>query len=261
MDLTTNQVVPLTSGQSTEWFPACSPDGTQVAYWSNSGNGVYNLWKRNLDGQNAVQLTFNETNSLDTSEQNLLVNDSPSWSSDGKRIVYAMEGDVWMIDADGYNPDTLLMGHAALCPTLFPDGKTLLYLSNEKDSVYNLYTEDLTEKTVNKLTQYTDWSVGSPSLSSDGKKILFNLYRENTTQIYITDADGTNAFNLTTSTHNLCPRYAMGDKKVVYCAWQSSVDDGLNLYIINSNGTDNKPLSNVFGACPSWAPARILTSK
>jgi Tol biopolymer transport system component len=261
MDLSTNQVEPLTSGQSAEWFPACSPDGSQVAYWSNAEKGVYNLWKRDLDGQNAVQLTFNETNALGSAEQNLLVNDAPSWTSDGKRIIYALEGDVWMIDADGYNPKTLLMGHAALCPTLFPDGKNLLYLSNENDSVYNLWTEDMTEKSVKKLTQYTDWNIGSPSISGDGKKILFNLYRENTTQIYIIDADGTNAVNLTTSTHNLCPRYAMGDKKVVYCGWQSSVDDGLNLSIVNVNGTDSKTLSADFGSSPSWAPARILTSK
>ncbi len=261
LDLSTGQTVPLTSGQSTEWFPSCSPDGSQVAYWSNAGNGVYNLWKRNLDGQNPVQLTFNEANSIGSSEQNLLVNDAPSWTNDGKKIVFAALGDVWMVDADGYNPKTLLTGHSALCPDLFPDGKSLLYLTNEEDTVYNLWVEDLTDKTVKKLTQYTDWNVGSPSVSSDGKKILINLYRENTTQIYTLDADGTNPVNLTTSTHNLCPRYAMGDRKVVYSGWLNSVDDGLNLFIINTIGTDNKNLSADFGSCPSWAPARVVTSQ
>ena len=258
LDLTTNQTVPLTSGQSTEWFPACSPDGSQVAYWSNAGTGVYNLWKRNLDGQNPVQLTFNETSSLGSSEQNLLVNDAPSWSTDGKKILYALGGDIWMIDSDGYSPNTLLTGHSALCPNLFPDGKSVLYLSDEGDSVYNLWTEDLLEKTVKKLTQYTDWNVGSPSLSPDGHKILLNLYRANTTQIYTLDADGTNSVNLTSSTHNLCPRFAMGDKKVVYCGWVTSVDEGLNLFIVNANGTDSKTISPDYGSSPSWAPARVV---
>jgi len=265
LDLTTSQTVPLTSGQSTEWFPACSPDGSQVAYWSNydpagSGKGVYNLWKRNLDGQNPLQLTFNEISSLGSSEQNLLVNDAPSWSADGKKIIYALDGDIWMVDADGYNPNTLLTGHASLCPSLFPDGKSVLYLSNEDDQVYNLWTEDLLDKTVKKLTQYTDWNVGSPSLSPDGKKILLNLYRGNTTQIYTLDADGTNPINLTSSTHNLCPRFAMGDKRVVYCGWVNTVDDGLNLFLINANGTDSKAISADFGSSPSWAPAHVVSA-
>lgn len=261
LDLSTSQTVPLTSGQSTEWFPACSPDGSQVAYWTNAGNGVNNLWKRNLDGQNPIQLTFNETNSLGSAEQNLLVNDAPSWSTDGKKIVYALGGDIWMIDSDGYNPNTLLTGHASMCPNLFPDGKTLLYLSNENDPVYNLWTEDLLDKTVKKLTQYTDWNVGSPSLSTDGKKILLNLYRGNTTQLYTLDADGTNPVNLSSSTHNLCPRFAMGDKRVVFCGWVNSVDDGLNLFIINLNGTDSKAVSPDFGTSPSWAPARVVSGQ
>ena len=202
-----------------EWFPSCSPDGSQVAYWSNAGNGVYNLWKRTLDGQNPVQLTFNETNAIGSNEQNLLVNDAPSWSQDGKKILYTLDGDIWMIDSDGYNPRTLLTGHSALCPVLFPDGKSVLYLSNADDQAYNLWTVELLEKTVKKLTQYTDWSVGSPSLSADGHKILMNLYRGNTTQIYTLDADGTNPVVLTSSNHNLCPRFAMADKKVVYCGW------------------------------------------
>ncbi len=261
LDLTSGQTVPLTTGQSTEWFPACSPDGSQVAYWSNAGTGVYNLWKRNLDGQNPVQLNFNETNSLDTSDQNLLVNDTPSWSVDGKKILYTLDGDIWMIDSDGYNPKTLLTGHSALCPSLFPDGKSALYLSNADDTVYNLWSVDLLEKTVKKITQYTDWSVGSPSLSMDGHKILINLYRTNTTQIYTMDADGTNPVNLTNSTHNLCPRFAAGDKKVVYCGWITSVDDGLNLFMVNTNGTDVKTLSADFGASPSWAPAHVVSGQ
>ncbi len=260
LDLATNQMVPLTSGKSTEWFPSCSPDGSQVAYWSNAGDGIYNLWKRNLDGQNPVQLTFNETSSIGSTEQNLLVNDGPSWSSDGKKILYSLDGDIWAVDADGYNPDTLLSGQSALSPVMFPDGKSLLYLSNNGASVYNLWTENLLEKSTKQLTQYTDWNVGSPSISSDGHKILINLYRDNTTQIYTLDADGTNPVNLTSSTHNLCPRFAMGDKEVVYCGWVSSVDDGLNLFIINANGTENKTITDDYGDSPSWAPARVITN-
>ncbi len=258
LDLDGNQVTPLTSGKSTEWFPACSPKGDQVVYWSNAEGGIYNLWKINLDGSQRVQLTFDETNSLRTGDQNLLVNTAPSWSADGNRIFYAMNGDIWSMDVDGYNPETLLIGHSALCPLLSPDGKTLVYLSNQDDSVFNLWAMNLSDKALKQLTHYTDWNLGSPSFSHDGHKILFNLYRSNISQVYIMNADGTDPMNITSNNKSLCPRFAMMDKKILYCSWNNNEDDGLNVYLVNANGTEAKTITSDGGSSPSWAPARIL---
>jgi Tol biopolymer transport system component len=268
LDLDSSQVTPLTSGKSTEWYPACSPKGDQVVYWSNavdtndnskSETGVYNLWKINLDGSNRTQITFDETNSLKTSDQNLLLNDAPSWSSDGKKIIYSLEGDIWMIDSDGFNPETLLLGHSALCPLMSPDGKTVIYITNADDTVYNIWSVTLPEKSLKKLTAYTDWNVGSPSFSMDGKKILFNLYRANTTQVYtINAADGTNPVNLTSNNRSLCPKFAQIDRKILYCSYGTGDDVSLDIFLANNNGTEAKSLNLIGGASPSWAPARIL---
>jgi Tol biopolymer transport system component len=261
LDMDSSQITPLTSGKSTEWFPACSPKGDQVIYWSNAEGGTYNLWKINLDGSNRIQLTYDETNSLKTGDQNLLVNTSPSWSTDGKRIIYSIDGDIWTMDPDGFNPETLLVGHSALCPALSPDGKTVIFISNAGDSVFNILALNISDKTVKKLTNYTDWNVGSPSFSTDGRKILFNLYRANTTQVYTIDAfDGSNPINLTSNDRSLCPKFAQNDKKIVFSSYGTGEDAGLNLFIMNANGTDIKPLTTDGGTSPSWAPARILTA-
>jgi Tol biopolymer transport system component len=270
LDLDSSQSTPLTSGKSTEWYPACSPKGDQVVYWSNavdsnsdskSETGVYNLWKINLDGSNRVQITYDETNSLKTSDQNLLVNDAPSWSFDGKKILYSLEGDIWMMDSDGYNPESVLLGHSALCPQFAPDGKSIMFISNADDTVYNIWTVVIPDKTLKKLTAYTDWNVGSPSFSMDGKKILFNLYRENTTQVYTIDsADGSNPVNITNNNRSLCPKFAQNDHKILYCAYGTGDDVALDVFIANSNGTESKSLSLEGGASPSWAPARVLTA-
>ena len=255
LDLSDDQVTPLTSGTSTEWFPSCSPKGDKVVYWSNAEGGLYQLWEMDLLGSHQrQQLTFDETDSLKTADQNLLVNDSPSWSSDGGKIVYASGGDIWMMDADGYNPETLLLGHSALCPVLSPDGKNLIFISNLNDPVYNVWELSLSDKSLTQLTQYTDWNVGSPSFSSDGQKIIFNLYRANMTQIYTMDADGTNPVNITNSTHSLCPKYAQGDRRIVYC-FAATEDDTLNIYEAAVNGTDIKALTTDGGTSPSWTPA------
>ena len=258
LDLESSQITPLTSGKSTEWFPACSPKGDQVVYWSNV-EGVYNLWKRNVDGTGPIQLTFEENDSLQTSDQNLRVNAAASWAPDGKRILYAIDGDIWIMDADGYNPETVLLQHNAICPFITSDGKIVYYLSNADDMVYNLWALNVSEKTVKKITNYTDWNIGSPSLSMDGKKILFNLYRANLTQVYtVNSSDGSDPVNITNNNRSLCPKYALNDKKIVYCAFGTGEDVSLNLFMVNSNGTETKTLTTEGGSSPSWAPRYVM---
>lgn len=259
LDLDSSQTTPLTSGKSTEWFPACSPKGDEVAYWSNAEAGIYNLWKINLDGSNRVQLTSDESNTAGSDDQNLLVNNSPAWSMDGKKIIYSLEGDIWAMDSDGFNPETLLVGHKALCPSYAPDGKSILFISMGDDTAFNLWSMNLADRTLKKLTSYSDWNVGSPSFSADGRKILFNLYRENQTQLYTVMFDGTGPLNITSNNHSLCPRFAQNDHKILFCTYGTGDDVGLSLNLANTNGTDIKILSSDNVASPSWAPARILS--
>lgn len=259
MDLENSQVTPLTSGKSTEWFPSCSPLGDQVVYWSNA-EGNYNLWKINLDGSSRVQLTFEEDGGLQPSQENLLINAAASWSPDGKKIYYSLNGDLWVMDSDGYNPETLLTDKKAFCPFISLDGLTLYFISMSEDQVYNLWAKNLQDKSLRKLTNYTDWNVGSPSLSADGKKVLYNLYRANISQVYTMNAsDGTEPLNLTNNNRSLCPRFAVKDRKILFAAYGSEGDIALNLFTENANGTEMKALTTDGGASPSWAPARILT--
>ncbi|HXL73286.1 MAG TPA: DPP IV N-terminal domain-containing protein [bacterium] len=253
-NLTSSEITPLTSGKSTEWFPTASPKGDQVVYWSNADSDVYNLWKLNLTNMQRTQLTFNDETGLPSNEQNLLVNAAASWSPDGKTIIYAQDGDIWAIDSDGYNPKTILSGQGALCPNFSPDGKSVLYLSNLNDSVYNLYVLNQSDKTIKEITTYTDWNVGAPSYNSDGSKILYNLYRGDVTQVYTAKADGSEPINLTNNVRSLSPCFGQGDKKIYYSAYGPGGDSDLNIYIMSANGMDEKALTTSGGASPSWAP-------
>jgi len=259
-NLTTSETAPLTSGKSTEWFPKVSPKGDQVLYWSNADSNVYNLWSLNLGNSQRTQLTFNDQTELPSNEQNLLLNTSASWSSDGKTIIYTQDGDIWAMDSDGYNPKTILSGQAALCPNFSPDGKSVLYLSNLNDLVYNLYLLNQSDKTIRKVTNYTDWNVGAPSFSVDGSKILFNLYRGDVTQVYTAKADGTDPINLTNNVRSLSPSFGQGDKKIYYASYGPSGDSDLNIYVMSANGTDVKALTTDGGASPSWAPIFVPVS-
>jgi Tol biopolymer transport system component len=259
-NLTNSEITPLTSGKSTEWFPKASPKGDQVIYWSNADSNVFNLWSLNLNNSQRTQLTFNDQTGLPPNEQNLLLNTSASWSADGKTIIYTQDGDIWSMDSDGYNPKTILSGQEALCPNFSPDGKSVLYLSNLNDLVYNLYLLNQSDKTIKKVTDYTDWNVGAPSFSADGSKILFNLYRGDVTQVYTAKVDGSEPINLTNNVRSLSPSFGQGDKKIYYAAYGPSGDSDLNIYVMSSNGTDVKALTTDGGASPSWAPIYVPTS-
>lgn len=251
VDLQAGTLLPLTTGRSTEWFPSCSPSGHEVVFWSNSGTNIYNLWKVDINGTQRVRLTENPTDLLPATAQNLYLNSAPAWSPDGKRICYSASGDLWEIDNEGFNPRTLLAGHDAYSPAYAPKESSLIFVSAGDGPVNNLYKLNLTDYTVSKLTSYTDWNVGSPSYSSDGAKILFVLYRENVSQIYAMNADGTGSSNLTTDNASLCPKFAQADTKVVYCA--PSDDSTLNVYMMTSIGTDKKMMTSMGGTSPSWA--------
>jgi len=255
------EIVPLTGGSSTEWFPALSPLGDEVLYWSNSAEKgeepIYNLWKIRIDGTGRTQLTNNETNAINHASQNLLMNNSPAWSTDGKRIVYSLDGDIWTMSPDGFNPETVLLGYGAFCPFFSPDGKNVLFIARREDPVYNIWSINLQDHSVRKVTQYVDWNVGSPSFSPNGQKILYNLYKETITQVYVCNADGSSPINLTSDGKSLMPRWAEDGRKILYCAPKPD-DQSLNVFMANPNGTDPKPVTNSQGTSPSWGPQFLV---
>jgi eukaryotic-like serine/threonine-protein kinase len=77
-----------------------SPDGRRIVY--EVGGGTHNIWRADIDGANAVQLTRGPGQLQGT----------PRWSPDGRRVAFdsqAADGHlhVWTIDAEGGAPHRL----------------------------------------------------------------------------------------------------------------------------------------------------------
>src|SRR4029078_6805951 len=75
-------VTPLTEGKGLDVFPAWSPEGSHVAYMSDSGGrrGDLEVWTIAADGSDATKLTDRATEYSGTGT-------GPSWSPDGQTLL------------------------------------------------------------------------------------------------------------------------------------------------------------------------------
>ena len=121
---TTSQPVVSVSSSKIEGQPDISPDGRRVAFTSNR-SGVWEIWVSDLDGSNAVQLTW-------LGAQLTAV---PRWSPDGQVITFAsdVEGqmEIYVIAAAGGKPRRLT-SHPGVdhVPSFSRDGKWIYFGSS-----------------------------------------------------------------------------------------------------------------------------------
>ena len=109
-----------------------SPDGTKITYASTQ-SGRIEIWVMNANGTNQTQLTF--PGNTDAPDAN-----APSWSPDGKKIVfwsgYEKEpGNIWMMNTDGTGRTQLTFvafgtGVNSDNPCWSPDGTSIFFVSN-----------------------------------------------------------------------------------------------------------------------------------
>lgn len=99
--------------------PVWSPDGKKIVYYREIRDNKDQIWTMNADGSDKRLLTNNEGHNF-----------YPSWSSDGKRIIFTrMEGEKQQLysiapDGTGLKP----IGIASFFARSSPDGKRIAYV-------------------------------------------------------------------------------------------------------------------------------------
>ena len=203
----------LTNDPSHDMYPAWSPDGKRIAFTSYRdghddaihGRPTAEIYVMDADGGNPQHLT----NDLNDDRY-------PSWSPNGKRIVFSSERDghfigefeitsseIYLMDADGGNQQRLTENRKNdWSPSWSPDGKRIAFASDRKGDFENLeiYVMDADGGNQQKLTnnRFDDLR---PSWSPDGKRIAFYSLRDGNAEIYVMDDDGGNPQNLTNHPH------------------------------------------------------------
>lgn len=158
---------PVTSSNnSTDYWPAFSRDGKDIIFSRRSEENVWRLFTVSASGGDAKPLFDPKPSAVATRVSR----------SAGGRLAFVGANTLWVTDAKGGNPKRLdLKGVAGApsYPSWYPDEKHLLIVAYRKESGGTLYRIDSDSGQAVSVTDPKEIACGMPSVSPDGKSIIF----------------------------------------------------------------------------------------
>lgn len=219
---------------------------TRIAYVSTSGGRFKEIYVAHLDGTEKFQVTNNRT-----------INLFPSWTPDGKSIVYTSYKD----RRPGlYHFDLFSGKEIKWAPTngqyvggrVSPDGRHVAATLEEAGDS-NLVLLDTNGKMIRRLTSDPGIET-SPSWSPDGRQIVFVSDRSGSPQLYILDlAEGRSRRLTYSGGYNTTPVWSPKGDKIAYTG---RTGGRFAIFTIGLNREDPRQLTadSYDSEDPSWAP-------
>ena len=219
---------------------------TRIAYVSTAGGRFKEVYVSHLDGSEKFQVTNNRT-----------INLSPSWTPDGRSILYSSFKDrvqtLFLFEL--YSGREVKFppraGHY-ISGKMSPDGQTVA-ASLEVAGNSNLYLLDRNGNVIRRLTDDRGIEV-SPSWSPDGRQLVFVSDRSGSPQLYILDIASGKTRRLTYSgSYNTSPEWSPKGDRIVYTG---RVGSRFAIFTISADGGDPRKLTSEASDSedPTWAP-------
>lgn len=218
LDVDNGAVSQLTDAPAYDLAEAWSPDGNRIALISDRDGGYYRLYLMNSDGSDQQHVPLVTDPERDVT--------SVAWSPDGRHLVYGTSEHVH--------------ARVVLTPTLF---------------IVDLFTSEVTRLT----DEEQHGACGSPDWSPDGEWIAMvctkGVSAGDYGEVYVIRPDGSGFRQVTTRPADYKPvvpagtfqtwvgnpRWSPDGKQIVYIA---AVDGPWNIYIIGTDGRNNRRLTN-----------------
>jgi Tol biopolymer transport system component len=222
--------------------PAFAPDGRSIAFARWTGMNLAEIWVLNVSATLEPQ----------GEPRKLPVEGSfargPAWTSDGREVLYAsgldLRSNIYRIPADGSGPSHLIeaFGDGVEGPSVSNSSHRLAFSRQLRNS--NIWRLDLQARThAPEPIISSTFREASPQYSPDGKRIVFYSNRSGLNQIWVCDADGTRAAQLTSMTGNITgtPRWSPDGKQI---SFDSNSGGDWQIYVMDADGGKPKPLTN-----------------
>ncbi|MEX2537756.1 MAG: hypothetical protein WD646_03790 [Actinomycetota bacterium] len=170
-------------------------------------------------------------------------------------------GDVWSMEADGSAATNLTNSSAGSTPVraeASPDGATIAFDTN-RDGNREIYLMAGDGSGQHNITNEPSGEIG-PAWSPDGNRIAFLTDRDHagvTTELYVMNADGSNAIRLTNNEEIIetNPAWSPDSSKIAFQATEPGV--GIDILTVNPDGTGAANLTTDMSEAagePDWTP-------
>lgn len=233
-----------------DWGPTFSADSAHLLFVRSAGTGI-------PDEIRELDLGSGET-TLVTSEAGK-IQGSPQWSIDEHSVIYSSarngQPSLWRVSSDKRD-NPVQINDGGWYPAVARKGYRLAY--QRLVHGLNIWEMDLSRKDprdqvlISSISP-TDQGPG-PQFSPDGKKLAYMSDRSGSIEIWVSDRDGGNAYQLTAVGDAGTPRWSPDSKAIVFDA------RGKYTRVIYSIRLDGGPpqlltpdSNSAESVCPSWS--------
>jgi Tol biopolymer transport system component len=236
-------------------YPAWSPDGSKIAYFSLgttyvSESGGYTFWPESL----GIWLI----NVDGTGRRRLISGGSaPDWSPAGGKLAFTLNKQIYVADSNGQNIVQLTTGGVNCFPSCSPDGKKIAWDTNYNDSlganVIWIMNDDGSNKKDISQHQVGEWRM--PDWTPDSRIVHIRYPGGNvfSSEIFIMDSTGQNPLRVTNNSEtDYLPKVSPNGNRIVWSSQSSG--EAPQIWVMNDDGTNKVKLTTEGGEAPCWSP-------
>jgi Tol biopolymer transport system component len=230
-------------------YPSFSPDGRTLAfvrYTALEASDLYVLQLLpNLSGNGEPRRLTSENRDFR----------GMAWTADGAGIVFSSNRgrtrSLWQMAVSGSPSRRLSVGENGILPAVSSRANRLVYTQTITDSnIWRVNLQDRSEPATQLLASTrADYN---PSYSPDGRRIAFESSRSGSEEVWVSDADGSNAIQLVDMGRSGSPRWSPDGQRI---AFDSNVGGNWQIYSVSARGGRPERMTNSAAneVRPSWS--------